>query len=123
MHALLALVAASVGLQLISAFLVKTASTIAHPELTLITGMLLIVLILNFGRFLIWNNIHKKYPVSLAYPLSAIFFPAIVLIAWAMGERIGLMQLFGATLVMIGVARIVTTKDYNRNEPHFPLSD
>jgi drug/metabolite transporter (DMT)-like permease len=104
---LLGLVFASVGLQLVNAMLVKLASGSPSPPLLVVGAILAAVLLLSFVRFFIWNGIYRRYPISLAYPLSAIFFPGVVLVAWAMDEPVGIPQLVGATLVMVGVIRFV----------------
>lgn len=117
------LVFASVGLQLINAVLVKLASASPPPAPLLIGGLLGGVLVLSFARFLIWNGIYRRYPISLAYPLSASFFPAVVLVAWAMGETIGLQQLVGAMIVMLGVVRVITPEPGRSEEPPLPVID
>jgi drug/metabolite transporter (DMT)-like permease len=106
MALLLALTLLNVGLQLASAALIKFA-TLRDPALVFLMVVLGIVLALNFSRFLVWNVIHKRYPVSFAYPLSALFFPAVVLLAWLSGERVGPWQIVGASLVMAGTTLIV----------------
>jgi drug/metabolite transporter (DMT)-like permease len=120
---LVSLVLTSVGLQLINAALVKSASATPAPSLLVAGGLLMAVLVLSFVRFFIWNGIYKRYPISLAYPLSAIFFPAVVAIAWAMGEPIGFPQVCGATLVMVGVIRFITPESTRNDDPHFPVID
>jgi len=120
---LVGMVFASVGLQLVNATLVKFASATPAPPLLVIGSLLVVVLVLSFVRFFIWNGIYKRYPISLAYPLSAIFFPAVVVIAWAMGETIGILQLAGAALVMIGVVRVITPESSRTDDPHFPVID
>ena len=120
---LVSLVFTSVGRQLINAALVKLASTTPAPPLLVVGGLLMAVLVLSFVRFFIWNGIYKRYPISLAYPLSAIFFPAVVAIAWAMGEPIGILQISGATLVMVGVIRVITPESSRSDDPHFPVID
>jgi drug/metabolite transporter (DMT)-like permease len=120
---LLGLVALSVGLQLVNALLVKLAAATPSPPLLVFAGLLFAVLALGFVRFFIWSGIYKRYPISLAYPLSAIFFPAVVLMAWAMGEAIGAMQVAGATLVMAGVVLVVTSQPHPAGEPTLPIGD
>ena len=120
---LLGLVALSVGLQLVNALLVKLAAATPSPPLLVFAGLLFGVLALGFVRFFIWSGIYKRYPISLAYPLSAIFFPAVVLMAWAMGEAIGAMQVAGATLVMAGVVLVVTSQPHPAGEPTLPIGD
>jgi drug/metabolite transporter (DMT)-like permease len=120
---LLGLVTLSVGLQLVNALLVKLAAATPSPPLLVFAGLLFAVLALGFVRFVIWSGIYKRYPISLAYPLSAIFFPGVVLMAWAMGEPIGAMQVAGATLVMAGVALVVTSQPHPAGEPTLPIGD
>lgn len=120
---LLGLVLASVGLQLINAVLVKLASATPAPAPLVIGSLLAVVLALSFVRFFIWNGIYKRYPISLAYPLSAGFFPAVVMVAWAMGEPIGVLQVVGAAIVMVGVIRVITPESGRADDPHFPVID
>ncbi len=113
--ALLWMVGASVGVQLACAVLLKYAALLPGTRRTLAMAAVALVIFLNFLRFLIWNRIHKRYPVSLAYPLSAIFFPAVVLLAWATGEHVGAFQVAGSIAVMAGVA--VMLSDVKVDEP------
>lgn len=122
MPLLVSLTLFNVGLQLSSATLLKIAAVQVKPSMAFVTAILGLVLSLNAGRFVIWNTIHKRYPVSLAYPLSALFFPAVVALAWYMGERVGPWQIAGAGLVMAGTAMIVlsgptTPRGVNLPEP------
>ena len=120
---LVGLVFLSVGLQLVNAALVKLASATPSPAPLVILGVLTIVLVLSFARFFIWNGIYRRYPISLAYPLSAIFFPAVIAVAWAMGEPVGLFQILGATIVMLGVIRFISPAAANADDPHLPVID
>jgi drug/metabolite transporter (DMT)-like permease len=83
----------------------------------LVAAALVLVICLNFGRLLVWNAIHKRYPVSLAYPLSAIFFPGVVIIAWLMGEPVDGMQIAGGIVVMIGVLLMLSPLDADTQIP------
>jgi drug/metabolite transporter (DMT)-like permease len=120
---LLALVTLSVGLQLVNAWMVKLAAATPTPPRLVVGGLLLAVLVLGFARFFIWSGIYRRYPISLAYPLSAIFFPAVVLLAWLMGEAVGAMQLVGATVVMAGVVMVVTSQPHRADTPEPPMVD
>jgi drug/metabolite transporter (DMT)-like permease len=120
---LLGLVSLSVGLQLFNALLVKLAAATPSPPLPVMGGLLLAVLGLGFVRFFIWSGIYKRYPISLAYPLSAIFFPAVVLLAWLMGEAVGAMQLLGAALVMAGVVLVVSSQSHRADDANLPVGD
>lgn len=98
----------NVGMQLASALLLKLAPVADRHNLLLVAGMLAVVLCLNLARFFTWGALHRRFPLSVAYPASAIFFPALLVMAWWLGEPIGLMQIIGATLVLTGVAVLLT---------------
>lgn len=114
---LLALVAASIGLQLVSASLLKYAALPERPALRFVLLALIVIGLLNFGRLLIWNHIHRRFPVSMAYPLSALFFPGILLVAHAMGETLGRMQIVGGVVVTCGVVLILMAEQGETDAP------
>lgn len=120
---LVGLVFLSVGLQLVNATLVKLASATPSPAPLVIAGLLAVVLVLSFARFFIWNGIYRRYPISLAYPLSAIFFPAVVLVAWTMGETVGIVQVAGVAVVMAGVIRVITPESGSADDPKLLVVD
>ena len=101
----------NVCLQLASALLLKIAPEPTKANVITLTLILGVVLALNAARFLTWGALHRRFPISLAYPLSALFFPAVVALAWITGERVGVAQLAGAALVMAGVARILVSSN------------
>lgn len=105
---LVVMVVSSIGLQLINAALIKYATLPVRPEILVITTILFLVAGLSFGRLMIWNAIHRRYPISMAYPISALFFPAVLLLAWFMGESIDRMQIVGSVVVMAGVFVILS---------------
>lgn len=100
---LLAFVAGNVALQLFSAKLVKDAADMPSSRPLAMGALLGVVLLLAAVRFLVWGEMHKRYPLSLAYPASALFFPMVVALAWAYGETLTPANLAGAALVTIGV--------------------
>jgi drug/metabolite transporter (DMT)-like permease len=101
---LVALVFASVGMQLLGAWLLKQAPVVGPATLLPIAGILLVVLALNALRLCVWSALHRRYPISLAYPLSALLFPCVIALAWFTGEAIGPWQVAGSLVVMGGVA-------------------
>lgn len=115
------LMAASVSLQLASAALIKYAMSPERPSVSFVVLAILTVLFISFGRLVIWNAIHKRYPISIAYPLSALFFPGVLLVAWLMGESIGWMQVTGVLTVMMGVMLILAP--HAPNSAKFPPDD
>ncbi len=100
---LVGLTMVNVLMQLGSAFLLKIAPAPGRGTVILVAAILCGVLALNVARFVVWGAIHKRYPLSKAYPLSAIFFPCVVMLAWLTGEDVGFPQIVGAGLVMAGV--------------------
>lgn len=63
-----------------------------------------LVLGLNATRFLLWGFLHKNYPLSFVFPLSAIFFPVILFIdIFIYDEQITLSKLIGVVLILSGV--------------------
>ena len=87
--------------------LLKLAPDAKRANLLPLALVLGAVFALNGARFVTWGALHRRFPISVAYPVSAVFFPAVVAMAWFMGEPVGALQLAGATLVMAGVARIL----------------
>lgn len=114
---LVLLVMSSIGLQLINAALIKHASLPAADGMVRVAVILMLVLVLAFGRLLLWNAIHRRYPVSLAYPMSALFFPAVLVLAWSMGESIDSMRVAGCIVVMLGVFLILSSDSTSTASP------
>jgi len=70
--------------------------------LLLVFGITLVAL-LNLFRFLVWGYVHSRYPLSMSYPLSSIFFPLMLCVAYAYGDAISSNQLIGTILITSGV--------------------
>lgn len=104
---LLGLVMTSIVLQLANASLIKYASARLHAHPVWLSLLLLLVLAISFGRFIAWGAMHKRFPVSLAYPATALFFPCLVALAWAYGETVSMAQVIGAGLVTLGVLALL----------------
>jgi len=100
---LVAFVAGNVSLQLLAAKLVKDASALPPSRPFALAALLGIVLALAAARFLVWGEMHKRYPLSLAYPANALFFPLVMALAWFYGETVTKANIAGAALVTFGV--------------------
>jgi drug/metabolite transporter (DMT)-like permease len=100
---LLLLVAGNLGLQLAAVRLIKEASLLPPSRLLAIGVLMAGALTFAFGRFLLWGAMHKRFPLSVAYPVNALIFPLIVLMAWTYGEAVSVPQALGAALVTSGV--------------------
>ncbi|AWV06414.1 hypothetical protein [Marilutibacter maris] len=105
---MVALVAASVIMQLLSALVLKITPALDPGHALTVMLCLVLVLVLNVARFFVWGSIHRRFPISVAYPTSALFFPGILVMAWWFGEPIGPFQVAGAMVVMLGVALLVS---------------
>ena len=103
---LLALVSLNIALQLVNASLIKYASgrSLSHGWPVFVLAL---VTVLSLGRFVVWGAMHKRFPVSIAYPATALFFPCLVAVAAAYGERVSLAQVLGACLVTMGVVLLL----------------
>lgn len=113
---LLGLVGLNIGLQLINASLLKFASGLSAAKLSLIAAVLFLVAALSFGRFMVWGAMHKRFPVSIAYPATALFFPCLVAVAAAFGEPVSTAQALGAALVTLGVLLLVLPSRAGQDE-------
>ncbi len=75
-------------------------------HLIFIVLTLSIVLGLNGIRFLLWGIVHALLPLNKSYPLSAIFFPLIVVVSYLRGEETTILEFFGSLLIALGVSII-----------------
>jgi drug/metabolite transporter (DMT)-like permease len=113
---LLGLVALNIILQLVNASLIKIASGLTTAQMLLVELVLALVALLSFGRLLVWGAMHKRFPVSIAYPATALFFPCVVAVAAAFGEHVSFTQLLGACLVTSGVLLLLHTPERSSGE-------
>jgi len=68
----------------------------------------IIVFGLNVFKFIIWNFLHKKYDLSSTYPMTAIYFPIIYIIAIFKDEiHIDLVSLLAISFIFFGVYLIL----------------
>jgi drug/metabolite transporter (DMT)-like permease len=102
---LMILVGVNITLQLISASLIKYAAGLAHIGMLL--AALAVIVALSLGRFAAWHAMHRRFPVSVAYPATALFFPCLVTLAWYLGEPVSTRQAIGAILVTVGVLLLI----------------
>lgn len=113
---LLALVALNIALQLVNASLMKFASRLTAAQLGLLAVMLVLVTALSVGRFAVWGAMHKRFPVSVAYPATALFFPCLVAVAAAFGEPVSAVQILGAGIVTLGVLLLLLPSRSGQDE-------
>lgn len=107
----LALVGLAVLINVAAAVILKLLALHASGGRVLVAVGIVLVIALNGARFLLWGSIHKRYPLSHTYPLTALFFPLILLVAYLFGEPVRVQQIGGTILICLGVwvltARVV----------------
>jgi len=102
------LVSITVFLGIAAAVCLKTASSYSEDDFLLITLFFLAALFFNVLRFFIWGAAHKRYPISLSYPLASTFFPLILLVEhFFYGELVTTGKMLGALTIMLGVGLLV----------------
>lgn len=57
---------------------------------------------LNIFRFVIWGYMHKRYPLSHTYPLTALFFPCVLILSALQGHPVGTWEVWGTLLITGG---------------------
>lgn len=66
--------------------------------------IIILVIAINFTKFKVWGIIYKKYHLSESYPLTALFFPSIYLVAIYNGEaRFELTKSVGVIMILVGI--------------------
>lgn len=100
----LMLVTTAVVLNIASAIVLKEAVELTDPTMLLLIGLLALVVLINLLRVGFWAAIHRRYRLSDSYPLTALFFPMILLLSLFYGEEIGAYKVLGTLLITIGVA-------------------
>ena len=100
----LGMVTLTVLLQLVAAALLKRAAAVAPMGLLVPALLIGVTLGIHALRFLLWGYVHRRWPLSHTYPMTAVFFPLILIMAAAYGEPIHLNQVLGGLLIAGGVA-------------------
>jgi drug/metabolite transporter (DMT)-like permease len=94
---------AAVALQVGGAVLLKT---IADHRLVwsvaLLAGGVGAVIVINLLRLAVWGVAHRRYPLSSTFPLSSLFYPAMLVVAVGFGDQVGALQVVGALLITSG---------------------
>ena len=103
-------VSAAVGLNLISALVLKETADMKDGSMAAIGAALLIVILLNLSRVGCWAAIHKRFQLSDSYPLTSLFFPMILIASASYGEEINAPKMIGTLLITLGVVVLVTDK-------------
>lgn len=111
------LVGVAVGLNIVSAVILKQAADMNEASTLLVGVLILLVVIVNLLRVAFWAAIHKRFRLSDSYPLTSLFFPMILLVSMLYGEDIGYTRLFGAVLITLGVMLLLRGEKAGEQEP------
>ncbi|MDH5527345.1 MAG: hypothetical protein OEY97_08580 [Nitrospirota bacterium] len=96
-------VLATVALQIGAALVLKGLADRPQAPMLLLAGGMALVVAFNGLRFVMWGVAHRRYPLSLTYPMSAVFFPLMLLISHQFGEPVAARQVAGTVLITCGV--------------------
>jgi len=99
----LLVVGSVVGLNAISAVLLKTIADHRSLGVSIVLLGLSGVFVINVLRFVLWGVAHRRYPLSETYPLTSLFFPLMLVISWRYGDPLGPKQILGTLLITGGV--------------------
>jgi len=89
-------------LNILSAIVLKTLADTTPKVSFLVIGFSIMAL-LNLFRMITWYFANRNFPLSQFHPLTSLIFPAMLLVAWAYGEKIGFFQISGALLISAGI--------------------
>lgn len=93
----------AVSLNIACAVTLKSLAALEHTPLWLLGVAVAFVVGLNGVRFVVWGVAHQRYPLSLSYPLSSMFFPLMLGVSYLYGDAVGPGQVAGTALVTLGV--------------------
>jgi drug/metabolite transporter (DMT)-like permease len=99
----------AVCLQIVGAVLLKTiADHRVDWSILVLAGGVGMVICLNLIRLGVWGFAHKHFPLSTTFPLSSLFYPAMLIVAAGFGDEIGVRQVVGALLIASGTMWLST---------------
>ena len=110
------LVSIAVGLNLVSAIVLKEAADMQRSSLLVIGTLIFLVILINLLRVVFWAAIHSRFRLSDSYPLTSLFFPMILVLSALYGEEIGLAKLFGTGLITLGVLVLMVGEKSDADE-------
>ena len=117
----LAMVLGTVVIQLLAAAVLSYAAGRGQHFLSvLVLTAIVVALVLNAIRFLAWGYLHHRFPLSHVYPLTAMFFPCVLILASLRGESITTPQIIGTLLITSGSFLMATTVDDKPANDSFP---
>ena len=101
----LGIMVVAVVLQVTGAVILKTIADRQDSwSLAVLALGLAAVGVVDVVRLIVWGVAHRRFPLSTTFPLSSLFFPAMLVVAFLYGDEVGALQLAGAALITGGVA-------------------
>jgi drug/metabolite transporter (DMT)-like permease len=101
----IAVMLVAVSLQIAGAGLLKSlADARARASWLALGAGIAAVVAINVGRLAVWGFAHRRFPLSTVFPLSALFFPALLVLALAFGEPVRAGEVAGALCITAGSA-------------------
>ena len=97
------IVGATVVLQLAAAYILDVAASRQGGFDIAVGAAIGSAIALQGVRFLLWGYAHRRYPLSHTYPMTALFFPFILLISYMRGDSVSTWQLAGTFIIALGV--------------------
>jgi drug/metabolite transporter (DMT)-like permease len=117
----LAIVLATVLVQLIAAAALGFVAKGNHPLLSPLAIVAIgFAFVLSGIRFLAWGYLHRHVPLSHVYPLTALFFPCVLVLATLRGDSITAMQIAGTLLITAGSFLMTTVARDERRDDRAP---
>jgi drug/metabolite transporter (DMT)-like permease len=99
----LAVVSVAVAMQVAAAVVLKGLADRPGLPLAALAAGIGLAAGINGLRFLVWGYAHRRYPLSVSYPLSSLFFPLMLGVAWLYGDPVSARQAAGCLLITCGV--------------------
>ncbi|MFD1316082.1 hypothetical protein [Namhaeicola litoreus] len=99
------LVFSTVLVTLISALLLNYGAKMSNSLISpLGIGIISVVILVNFLKFVIWGKVYKKYDLSKSYPLVSLFFPLLYAVALYKGDaELKMTKVVGVCFILTGV--------------------
>jgi hypothetical protein len=95
----------AVALQVTGAVLLKSIADRQDSWSLVVLGLgLAAVGVVDIARLIVWGVAHRRFPLSTTFPLSSLFFPAMLGVAFLYGDEVGALQVAGAASITAGVA-------------------
>ena len=98
-----ALVLGAVSLNILAAVIMKLLANQVDIKFFFFLSGLALVVLLNGLRLIVWMYANKYFPLSTIYPLTSIFYPFMLIVAYLFSEKITIIQIIGTTFITLGV--------------------